>query len=39
MEDYYASNEKKLDSLFVLLQLSVVLLAVEALGFMLDLTT
>jgi hypothetical protein len=39
MEDYYVSNETKLERLFELLQFSVVLLAVEASGFMLDLTT
>lgn len=39
MEDYYVANEKKMVKLFTLLQLSVVLLSVEAVGFMLDLTT
>jgi hypothetical protein len=39
MENYSTANQKKLDKLFAALQLSVVLLAVEAVGFMLDLTT
>lgn len=39
MEDYFVQNEAKLDRLFLLLQASVVLLAVEAGGFLLDLTT
>lgn len=38
METYYGENQAKLVKLFKLLQLSVVLLIVEAAGFMLDLT-
>lgn len=39
MEDYYVNNESKIERLFVALQISVVLLALEASGFMIDLTT
>lgn len=39
MQQYYDENDKKLDRLYRLLALSVAALAVEALGFMLDLTT
>jgi hypothetical protein len=39
LDDYYCANEKKLRRLQFLLLLSVVLLALQALGFTLDLTT
>jgi hypothetical protein len=39
LEDYYVANENKIVRLFALLQMSVILLALEAAGFMLDLTT
>lgn len=38
MEIYYTQNQKKIDKLVILLQVSVILLVVEAAGFMFDLT-
>ena len=38
MEDYYADNQTRVDKLVMLLQVSVILLVLEAAGFMFDLT-